>query len=135
MEWFTYNCLGGLSLWVARLFGVLGWPAVLVATKPKFHSVEMAGGHPLLLVRSTFRQHADAFGVLLGEAIENFVSSSVRALASSCMRSSSNFFIGKGFGFKLHAFLFQLLVRRRRQPRDPCLDCIVIFLFTKGAFA
>ena len=94
MEWFTYNCLGGLSLWVARLFGVLGWPAVLVATKPKFHSVEMAGGHPLLLVRSTFLRHVDAFDVLLGEAIESFVSSSVRALASSCMRSSSNRWCG-----------------------------------------
>ena len=130
MEWFTYNCLGGLSLWVARLFGVLGWPAVLVATKPKFHSVEMAGGHPLLLVRSTFLRHVDAFDVLLGEAIKNFVSSSGRASASSCI---------------LDVFLFQSLVRWRSVGRllcapvtkttgRPLLGLLCNFLLYRGCF-
>ena len=97
-EWFLCNCLGGLSLSVARMFGVLGWPAVLVASEPKFLGDVVAGGHLLLLGRSTFLRHVDVFDVLLGEAIKNFVFPSRRASASSCI---------------LDAFLFQPLVRRR----------------------
>jgi len=67
------------------MFGVLGWPAVLVASEPKFLGDVVAGGHLLLLGRSTFLRHVDVFDVLLGEAIKNFV-----------------FFVEKGFGFKLH---------------------------------
>jgi len=92
------NCLGGLSLSVARMFGVLGWPAVLVASESKFLGDVVAGGHLLLLGRSTFLRHVDVFDVLLGETIKNFVSSSRRASASSCI---------------LDVFLFQPLVRRR----------------------
>jgi len=92
------NCLGGLSLSVARMFGVLEWPAVLVASESKFLGDVVAGGHLLLLGRSTFLRHVDVFDVLLGETIKNFVSSSRRASASSCI---------------LDVFLFQPLVRRR----------------------
>jgi len=80
------------------MFGVLGWPAVLVASESKFLGDVVAGGHLLLLGRSTFLRHVDVFDVLLGEAIKNFVSSSRRASASSCI---------------LDVFLFQPLVRRR----------------------
>ena len=104
---------------------------MLGATEPKFPGVVMASGHPLLLGSSTFLRHVDVFDVLLGEAIKNFVSSSGRASASSCI---------------LDAFLFQSSEWRRLVGRllwapetkatgDPCLGCIVIFLFSKGAFA
>ena len=79
------NCLGGFPLSVALLFGAFGQPAVLVASEPKFLGVVMAGGHPLLLGRSTFPRHVDALDVLLGETFKNFVSSSGRASASSCI--------------------------------------------------
>ena len=75
-----------------------GRPAVLVASEPKFPGDEVSDGHLLLLARSTFLRHVDVFDVLLGEAIKNFVFSSRRASASSCI---------------LDAFLFQPLVRRR----------------------
>jgi len=94
-EWFTCNCLGGLSLSVDLSFSVLGWPAVLVASDPKLIGDEVANGHLLLLERSTFLQHVD---VLLDEAVKNFVSSPGKASASSCI---------------LDAFLFQSLERRR----------------------
>ena len=97
-EWFLCNCLGGLPLSVAQMFGALGWLAVLVASEPKFPGDEVADGHLLLLTRSTFLRHVDVFDVLLGEANKNFVSSSERASASSCI---------------LDALLFQPLVRRR----------------------
>jgi len=129
-ERFTCNCLGGLSLSVARLFGALGWPAVLGATEPKFPGVVMASGHPLLLGRSTFLRHVDVFDVLLGEAIKNFVSSSGRASASSCI---------------LDVFLFQSLVRWRSVGRllcapvtktawRPLLGLLCNFLLYRGCF-
>ena len=104
-EWFLCNCLGGFSLSVARMFGVLEWPAVLVASEPKFLGDVVAGGHLLLLGRSTFLRHVDVFDVLLGEAIKNFVSSSGRASASSCI---------------LDVFLFQSLVRWKSVGRLLC---------------
>ena len=67
------------------MFDVLGRPAVLVASEPKFPGDEVAGGHLLLLARSTFLQHVDVFDMLLGEANKSFVSSSGRASASSCI--------------------------------------------------
>ena len=80
----SLQLLGRSSLSVAWLFGVLGWPAVLVAAKPKFLGDEMAGGHLLLPGRSSTLRHVDEFDVLLGVANKNFVSSSGRASASSC---------------------------------------------------
>jgi len=80
----SLQLLGQSSLLVAWLFGVLGWPAVLVAAKPKFLGDEMAGGHLLLPGRSSTLRHVDEFDVLLGVANQNFVSSSGRASASSC---------------------------------------------------
>ena len=83
--WFLCNCLGALSpLSVALSSGDFELSAVLVASSPKFLGVEMADGHQFLLVRSVDLRHVDDFGVLLGEAVKNFVSSSRWALASSC---------------------------------------------------
>ena len=58
---------------------------MLVAVKPKFLGDEMAGGHLLLPGRSSILRHVDEFDVLLGVANKNFVSSSGRASASSCI--------------------------------------------------
>lgn len=124
------NCLGGLSLSVARMFGVLGWPAVLVASESKFLGDVVAGGHLLLLGRSTFLRHVDVFDVLLGETIKNFVSSSGRTSASS---------------YILDAFLFQSLVRKRsvgrllwalatKMTKRPLLGLHYNFLFYRGCF-
>ena len=83
--WFLCNSLGSLSpLSVALSSGDFELSAVLVASSPKFLGVEMAGGHQFLLVRSVDLRHVDDFGVLLGEAVKNFV-----------------FFVEMGFGFKL----------------------------------
>lgn len=79
------DCLDALSpLSVALSSGDFELLAVLVASSPKFLGVEMAGCHQFLLVRSVDLRHVDDFGVLLGEAVKNFVSSSSWALASSC---------------------------------------------------
>jgi len=91
--------LGALSpLSVALSSGDFELSAVLVASSPKFLGVEMAGGHQFLLVRSVDLRHVDDFGVLLGEAVKNFVSSSRWALASAAAltASSSNLWGGGG---------------------------------------
>jgi hypothetical protein len=63
----------------------LGLLAMLAATSPMFLDDEMAGGHLLLLGRSTYLRYVDVCDMLLVVAMENFdVSSSRRALASSC---------------------------------------------------
>jgi hypothetical protein len=88
------------TAWAVFHFQLLGcllcWGGLLVATEPKFTGVKMVSGHPLLPGCSAFLRHVDAFDVLLGETIKNFVSSSGRTSASSCI---------------LDAFLFQSLVR------------------------
>ena len=97
-EWFLYNYLGGVPLSVAQMFGALGRPAVLVASKPKFLGDEVAGGHLLLLARSTFLRHVNVFDMLLGEANKSFVYSLGRVSASSCILDvpSSNLWCGGG---------------------------------------
>lgn len=77
---------------VALLSVDLGLLAMHVATNPKFLGDEMADGHLLLLGHSTHQRHVDDFDMVLIVGMENFVvSSSRRALASSCMCFLSNF--------------------------------------------
>ena len=71
---------------------------MLVASEPKFPGDEVAGGHLLLLARSTFLRHVDVFDVLLGEAIKNFVFPSRRASASSCILDVPSSYLWCGGG-------------------------------------
>jgi len=82
--WFTCNCLGdSFSLSVVSLSVDLGVPAMLAATTPMYSGV-MTNGHVLRLVCSTALRYVDV-DMLLVVPFKNLeVSSSGRALASSC---------------------------------------------------
>ena len=112
--WLHCNCLGVLlPLSVVWSLGDLGLAALLVASNPKYLGDEMAGGHLLLLGRSSVLRYVDELGVLLVAAIKNFQGSSSRRVVAS----SSN----------LGVVLLQPLVRwscveglLRTPAGDPC---------------
>jgi len=83
--WFTCNCLGdSFSLSVVSLSVDLGVPAMLAATTPMYSGGVMTNGHVLRLVCSTALRYVDV-DMLLVVPFKNLeVSSSGRALASSC---------------------------------------------------
>ena len=83
--WFTCNCLGdSFPLSVASSSVDLGMPVMLAATTPMFSGGDIARGHVLRLERSTVLRHV-FFDMLLVVPLKNLdVSSSGRALASSC---------------------------------------------------
>jgi hypothetical protein len=131
--WFTCNYLGGFfPLSVASSSVDLELPTMLTAT-PRFLGGGMACGHLLWLVHSTVLRHV-VFGMLLVVLMKIFeVSSSGRALASSCSLGV-HLLLPLVRWMLVEGLLHSPAMKMTRTMGDPCMDHNVIFFFSNGAF-